>query len=215
MSIIVSGQTVIYDTIRYAKEHHEERLNVFKNESSVKGGIVFLGDSITEFGNWQELLNDLTVVNRGIAGDNTFGMLSRLDEIVKREPKKLFIKIGINDISQNIPIQIIVRNMGKILERIKLSSPNTKIYLQSVLPTNENAKNSFPDAFNKNNIVNSLNKEFKTLASRFKTVYVDINKIFSDKEGKLDKKIADSDGLHLNNIGYKTWVDYLKKRKYL
>jgi len=51
------------------------------------------------------------VINRGIAGDITFGVLGRLDEVIARKPAKLFIKIGINDISKNIPDEIIVENI--------------------------------------------------------------------------------------------------------
>ncbi|HVU56438.1 MAG TPA: hypothetical protein VHD83_15340 [Puia sp.] len=43
-----------------------------------RGGTIFLGNSITEYGDWQRLLHDARVINRGIAGDNTFGILDRL-----------------------------------------------------------------------------------------------------------------------------------------
>jgi len=115
---IVVGQNIAYDTIQYAKEYYQKRLALFKSEPVVKGGIIFLGNSITEFGDWQKLLNDSTVTNRGIAGDNTFSVLTRLDEVINREPSKLFIKIGINDISQNIPVEIIVKNISTIIKSV-------------------------------------------------------------------------------------------------
>ena len=31
--------------------------------------IVFAGCSITEFGKWNELLNDMSIINRGITGE--------------------------------------------------------------------------------------------------------------------------------------------------
>ena len=82
---IVVGQNITYDTIQYAKEHHQKRLAAFRSDPIVKGKIIFLGNSITEFGDWQKLLNDTTVVNRGIAGDNTFGVLARLDDVINRD----------------------------------------------------------------------------------------------------------------------------------
>ena len=212
---LVVGQTIVYDTIRYAKEHYQKRITLFNIEKVVKGKIIFLGNSITEFGDWQKLLNDSTVINRGIAGDNTFGVLARLDDVIKREPVKLFIKIGINDISQNIPVEIIVNNISTIIKSVKTKSPATKIYIHSILPTNDQVKNEYPDAYNKNGIVKEVNLQLKQLAKKYKIIYIDINKIFSDQEGKLDNKYADTDGLHLNDFAYKTWIEFLKRHRYL
>lgn len=214
-TIIVNGQKTVYDTIQYAKEHYQKRWTLFKSEPIVKGKIILLGNSITEFGDWQKLLNDSTVINRGVAGDNTFGVLARLDDVINREPGKLFIKIGINDISQNIPVEIIVKNIVTIIKRVKVKSPMTKIYLHSVLPTNDNVKNEYPDAYNKNDKVNLVNKILKKKAKKYSIIYIDINKIFRDRYGKLDIKYADSDGLHLNDFAYKTWIELLKSTKFL
>ena len=212
---VVVGQNIVYDTIQYAKEYHQKRLTLFKSEPIVKGKIIFLGNSITQFGHWQKLLNDSTVINRGIAGDNTFGVLARLEDVINREPGKLFIKIGINDISQNIPVEIIIKNISTIITNVKAKSPVTKIYIHSILPTNDNVKNEYPDAYNKNDIVNLVNRQLKKQAKKYNVIYIDINKIFRDKYGKLDIKYADSDGLHLNDFAYKTWIELLKNNKYL
>ena len=215
VTTIVVGQNIAYDTIQYAKEYHQKRLTLFKSEPIVKEKIIFLGNSITEFGDWQKFLNDSTVINRGIAGDNTFGVLARLEDVINREPSKLFIKIGINDISQNIPAEIIVKNISTIIRNVKVKSPMTKIYIHSILPTNDNVKSEYPDAYNKNDIVNMVNTQLKTLSKKYNITYIDINKIFRDKYGKLDIKYADSDGLHLNDFAYKTWIELLKNKKYL
>jgi lysophospholipase L1-like esterase len=212
---IVVGQNMMYDTIQYAKEYHQKRLTLFKSEPIVKNKIIFLGNSITEFGDWQKLLSDSTIINRGVAGDNTFGVLARLDDVISREPSKLFIKIGINDVSQNIPTEIIVKNISTVIESVKAKSPMTKIYIHSILPTNDSAKNNYPEVYNKNEIVNLVNRQLKKQAKKYSVSYVDIHKIFRDKYGKLDIKYADADGLHLNESAYKTWVELLRSKKYL
>ncbi|MGX7668216.1 GDSL-type esterase/lipase family protein [Flavobacterium pedocola] len=214
-TVTAVGQSVKFDTIQYAKKHHQNRLELFKSEPVTKGKIIFLGNSITEFGDWKKLLNNNTVVNRGIAGDNTFGILNRLDDVIKLEPGKLFIKIGINDISQNIPEEIIIKNISTIIERVKANSPKTKIYLSSILPTNDNTKNDFPAAYNKNHIVIAVNKQLFQLAKKQGIDYINLYALFKDKQGKLNAKYADADGLHLNDLGYKTWVEFLKTKKYL
>lgn len=212
---IATGQKIAYDTIRYAKEYYQKRVALFESEPISKGKIIFLGNSITEFGDWQKLLNDSTVINRGVAGDNTFGVLDRLDDIIEREPSKLFIKIGINDISQNMPVEIIVRNISTIIKNVKAKLPMTKIYIHSVLPTNDSAKNVYINAYNKNSIVNQVNVQLRKQTKKYNIIYIDINKIFRDRDGKLDTKYADADGLHLNDFAYKTWIELLKSKKYL
>jgi lysophospholipase L1-like esterase len=87
--------------------------------------------------------------------------------------------------------------------------------MHSILPTNDNVKNEYPAAYNKNNIVNSVNSQIQKLSAKYNVVYIDINKIFRDKYGKLNLKYASYDGLHLNDFGYKIWIQLLKKNKYL
>jgi len=212
---IVTGQSVAYDSIHYAHPHYLKRMALFNSEPIVKGRIVFLGNSITELGDWKKLLNDSTVINRGIAGDITFGVIARLDEVIAREPSKLFIKIGINDFSHNIPPAVIVRNIVTIMKTVKAKSPMTKIYIQSILPTNDNAKSTNPTVYGKNNIISTINKQLKEYAEKLGATYVDLNKEFSDKDGKLASKYDVSDGLHLSDFAYQEWVKFLKREKYL
>lgn len=214
-SIAATGQNMRYDTVRYAKDYYAKRIALFKSEPVKTGRTILLGNSITEFGDWAKLLNDSTVINRGIAGDNTFGVLDRLNDVIARKPNKLFIKIGINDIAQNIPVDIIVKNVMTMVERVKSQSPATQIYIHSILPTNDNVKNEYPDAFNKNDVANRVNEQVKQRATAMGFIYIDLSKALSDKEGKLDAKYAEVDGLHLNPAGYQVWVRLLKTKKYL
>ena len=90
-----------WDTIPNLPDHYREMVSQFAKEPLVTGKVLFLGNSITEFGNWKKLLKDSSVINRGISGDITFGVLNRLNEIIKHQPSKLFLMIGVNDISKN------------------------------------------------------------------------------------------------------------------
>jgi lysophospholipase L1-like esterase len=212
---IAEGQNIRYDTIRYAREYYQKRVTLFNREPVRKGRVIFLGNSITEFGDWKNLLKDSTATNRGIAADNTFGVLDRLEEVIIRRPSKLFIEIGINDISQNIPVSIIIKNIIAMAGRVKTKSPETEIYVHSVLPTNDNVKKEYPEAFNKNEQVDLVNKEIKRSAKENKFTYIGLNRLLSGKNGKLDEKYAMPDGLHLNNAGYQVWKELLTTKKYL
>jgi len=214
-SSIAEAQLVRYDTIRYARDYYQKRVALFESQPIQKGGVIILGNSIAEYGDWQKLLNDLSIINRGIAADNTFGVLDRLDDVIVRHPDKLFIEIGINDISQDIPVTIIVNNIFTIVERVKTKSPETKIYVHSILPTNDNVKDEYPAAFNKNGQSILVNLELERNAKERMFTYVDLNGVLRDKSGKLDVKYAEPDGLHLNQTGYETWVKLLKTKNIL
>jgi lysophospholipase L1-like esterase len=202
----------LYDTVPNMREHYIERLAEFRIEPVVKGKIIFLGNSITEGGQWHQLTDNDSRINRGIGGDVTFGILNRLDDIIVREPAKLFILIGINDISKDFPDAVIINNYKKIIQEIKSKTPSTKIYVQSLLPVNP-LYPKFPQHYDKSSHVLSVNKLLKDLAASEKVSFIDLYPLFLDKQNLLDAKLT-SDGLHLNAEGYKIWVNYLKDKGY-
>ncbi|MBS1597853.1 MAG: hypothetical protein JST75_06490 [Bacteroidetes bacterium] len=199
----------LFDTIPFIPEHYPQRIAIFEKESFVTGKIVFLGNSITEMGSWGKLLNDTTVVNRGIGGDITFGVLKRLDEIIRRQPSKLFLLIGINDIGKDIPDAVIADNIRKIITRFQNESPSTKIYLESILPVNPDIK-GFPQHYDKNEHVVSTNALLKIVADNAKVNFVDTYSFFCDENKKLKKEFT-LEGLHINQQGYEAWVKFLKE----
>lgn len=212
-SISTFAQKRPYDTIPNMPEHYWVRMEKFKKEPVVPGKIVFLGNSITEGGKWKQLLKDSTVINRGISGDNTFGAMARIDEIIKLKPSSLFVLIGTNDLSKKIPDEAILENIFSIISKVKAGSPKTKIFIQSILPVNETVER-FPQQFNNSNHINTINDQLARYASRMRYTYVDLYSKFIDTQGKLDVKYT-YDGLHLNAVGYQHWVEVLKELKHL
>ena len=96
----------------------------------------FLGNSITAGVDWMELLGRADVRNRGISGDISFGVLERLHEVTEGKPARVFILIGINDISRNIPDSVIIDNYRRMIRIIRQASPATKIFFQTLMPVN-------------------------------------------------------------------------------
>jgi lysophospholipase L1-like esterase len=213
VTLEVSAQKKPYDTVPNLPEHYWVRMENFKKETGLPGKTVFVGNSITEGGNWKKLLKDSTVINRGISGDNTFGMVARASEIIKLKPAKLFILIGTNDLSKGIPDEAIIENIFNFISKIKSSSPNTKIFVQSILPVNETVE-KFPQQFNNGSHILIINDQLSRYAERMRYTYIDLYGKFLDKQGKLDPTLT-YDGLHLNASGYQRWVEVLKTLKYL
>jgi lysophospholipase L1-like esterase len=203
----------LYDTVPTMVEHYNKRLAEFRKESVEKGKIIFLGNSITEGGQWHQLTDNKSRINRGIGGDVTFGILNRLDEIISREPSKIFILIGINDISKDFPDAVIANNLKRIVQILKVKLPSTKIYLQSVFPVNP-LYPKFPQHYDKGDHVVSVNKLIKELAVAEDVTFINLYPLFIDNAGHLDKKLT-GDGLHLNGEGYKVWIEFLKASGHL
>lgn len=218
LPLLASAQTKVtnqnlFDTIPFIPEHSQQRLDVFKKEPVTTGHVIFLGNSITEMGDWKKVLNDTTVVNRGIGGDITFGVLKRLDDIVRRKPSKLFILLGINDIGKDIPDAVIADNYLKIVNTIHAQSPATQIYVQSILPLDP-THDRFPQHYDKQEHVISVNKLLKANATVGKYTFVNIHPLFLNSQNRLDSKYT-IEGLHLKPEAYVVWAAYLKKMGYL
>ncbi|MEO6632419.1 MAG: GDSL-type esterase/lipase family protein [Mucilaginibacter sp.] len=203
----------VYDTIPFIPEHTTDKLAQFQKEPVETGHIIFLGNSITEMGNWKKVLNDTTVINRGIGGDITYGILRRLKDVTDRQPTKLFILCGINDIGKDIPDAVIADNMLKIVNRVHAACPKTKIYVQSVLPLNPTMPN-FPQHYDKEEHVLAVNKLYKANAIAGNYTFINIFPLFLDKDQHLDAQYS-YEGLHLKPPAYDIWVTYLKKQGYL
>jgi lysophospholipase L1-like esterase len=213
LTTLTYAQKRTYDTVPNLPEHYWVRVEKFKKETNISGKVVFLGNSITEGGNWKKLLKDSTIINRGISGDNTFGVIARIDEIVKLKPASLFILIGTNDLSKKIPDEIVIENIFTIVSRVKAGSPKTKIFVQSILPIN-NTVEKFPQQFDNENHILTINDQLSRYAERLRYTYIDLYGKFLDDQGKL-KSSYTFDGLHLNALGYQQWVEILKSLKYL
>jgi lysophospholipase L1-like esterase len=197
----------------YDVQYYKDRVIAFSKEPVAAGRIIFLGNSITERGDWKQLTGDTTVINRGISGDNTTGVLRRLDDIILRRPSKLFILIGINDISKEIPDADIADNYRKIITQVTAGSPGTVIYFQSLLPVNNLAK-GFALRYDKQPHIVSTNLLLKQLCASMNITYVDLYPMFLNAEQKLDLKYT-TDGLHLTEAAYRKWVGFLKEQVFL
>ncbi|MCI5118308.1 MAG: hypothetical protein D3913_10180 [Candidatus Electrothrix sp. LOE1_4_5] len=66
--------------------------------------LLMLGDSLVEWGDWEALLPEIEVINRGIAGEHTEELSTRLvNEIdrvlaVRSEPEYILIMTGTNNL---------------------------------------------------------------------------------------------------------------------
>lgn len=199
---VSQAQTQKYSTF------YMQRASLFSKLPITPKDIVFIGNSITNGAEWAELFPQKHVKNRGISGDTSEGVYDRLDPIVKGKPAKIFILIGINDISRGIEVETIVQNMKRIVEKIQNESPKTKIYIQSILPVN-------PDfgmfkGHQKPQLIKESNQQYQNIAKEYKVNYINLYPHFLEEgTDRMNEKYT-NDGLHLLGEGYLLWSEIIK-----
>ncbi|MFA5849124.1 MAG: GDSL-type esterase/lipase family protein [Bacteroidales bacterium] len=201
----LSGQQAIkYSALYYHRASLFEKLPIHKSD------IVFLGNSITHYAEWAEIFNDRHVKNRGISGDLVEGVYDRLDPIIKGQPKKIFLLIGVNNLARNHCADSVLMGIEKIAEKIMKESPRTKLYIQSVFPVNSTFTNS-PRHANKGARIIELNNGIKKMCAEKGLTYIDVYPALKCKDSdELDPKYT-TDGLHLNGDAYMVWKEILEK----
>ena len=190
------------DTPAYLSLHYRLRCLRFALEPHHAGAIVFLGDSMTDNGTWKELFPHEHVINMGIGGDTTLGIINRLPQVVSLKPQKIFLMVGTNDLCYNRSIPETLSNYDYILTQLQEQLPDTELYVESVLPFNDRI---FPVHYLRtNNNILELNQGIMQLAQDHDLPYLDITSDFTNENGRLSADLT-VDGLHLNHLGYELW----------
>ncbi len=199
----IYAQDVKHSTFYY------QRATLFEILPTDTTDIIFLGNSITNGAEWHELFQNSNIKNRGISGDVCQGVYDRLEPITNGKPNKIFLMIGINDIARNTCIDTIAEGIERIIDKIKVDSPNTKIYVQSVLPLNDEL-GMFQQHTKRYLEIPLLNSAIKHIAESKCTTYIDAySSLVIPETNKLDLRYS-NDGLHLMGLGYAKWVEVIK-----
>ena len=161
--------------------------------------IVFVGNSITNMGNWHEHFADNgIVVNRGNSGACSYEALENLESIIVGKPDKMFVMIGTNDIgSATGTPETVALNALAMIERVKHESPSTKLHIVSTFPSSNGLRSAENHA--------EINRLLKDVCERTQTVFIDL---WDDMQGILDNSIS-ADRLHVTARGYYIWSNAL------
>ncbi len=170
-----------------------------------EGDVVMVGDSHIEFFDFPEYVGQ--VRNRGIRGDYSAHVAERVATIAPYKPSKLFMEIGVNDlVFLGISPDSVVSNYAKALETMRRFSPDTKVFVQSILPVSE-VHPEHPSLSHKNGVIQTANRLLQALCEKEKMVFVDLDPAFR-LHGELDPRYT-RDGIHLTEEGYRVWARIL------
>ena len=168
---------------------------------------VFLGDSLTEgLGLYGYVKTKNLVAKKGLSIEQA---QKKIGTITKKKPKYIFVMLGINDMNYSgYTLSDIESNYRTLLEKLHKKLPNTKIYLQSLLPVTSKFAKSHKRLSNERIV--KMNKRLKKMSTSYEyTSYVDIHSRYVTKKKCLSSKVS-SDGYHLKVNAYAKWVNYIK-----
>jgi len=205
----------------WQRDFYHRKISEFKKNPIGFDKIVFLGNSITQglLRHTDKLLSN-NIVNRGISGDHTNGVLARLKEVINYKPKAVFILIGVNDLFEDnrskperTP-EYIAKNILLICKEIKNGSKYTEIFIQTILPiNNEQYLSKKPNIkFLFDNYSPSINEQIdevnKIIKSDSSLNVINLHSAFLNEDLQLNQKFS-TDGVHLNELGYQNWIDII------
>jgi lysophospholipase L1-like esterase len=177
------------------------RRRLFAAMAPPTGRVVFLGDSITQYGIWEDLFPELPTTNRGIGGETTSDLLERLDAAIQ-EPLAVSLLIGTNDLHgprRGRAVPGIAARTEEIVRRIRERAPEAPLLVNSVMP-----RTSFFAPR-----IRQLNELYREIAERHGATYVDLWPALADPSGHLRPEFT-ADNLHLAPAGYLAWAQVLR-----
>ena len=141
----------------------------------------------------------VTIVNRGINGDSTDGMIARYPWSVKAEkPTHVIIWGGINDMSSGRRLEKIMDNLSRLYEF------TTELGALPIACTLTGIRGP-PRA---NDAIRTLNQRIVHHCKENSIIFADLYSATINSEGSLDQKYS-NDGVHLSNLGYDAVADII------
>ncbi len=185
------------------RNRHQDFLDRLAVDPNI--GLLFLGDSITDFwprrgeSSWLKFA-PYQPADFGVSGDRTEHLLWRMThgELDGIHPKVAVIMIGTNNAGRDAP-GTTAAGIKKVVETVREKLPQTKILLLGVFPRDDH------DAANRQKNV-AVNEIISKLADGKAVHYLDIGKAFLDANGDLPKEVM-PDKLHPNAKGYEIWYE--------
>lgn len=175
--------------------YSEVRESIFSLSQINSNDIVFVGNSLTEKFIVSEIFSS-DCKNRGIGGNKVNDITKRISSITRKHPRKIFLECGINDLFEEQP-EVVFANYKVLISKITSESPESKLYIQSVLP-----------ADTKKDEIVLLNKLLKSHCDSKAITFINLYPFF-ETDGYLRDSLT-YDKLHLNGNGYAIWADKIR-----
>jgi lysophospholipase L1-like esterase len=169
----------------------------------MKKNLVFIGDSLTEWFDWQERFPAYQVTNLGISGETVEELLDRRDHIRSRveAPNIIFLMTGINNVlSEQYDI---TKSYSEIVRNLTTWYKGAKVVVQSLLPVDM--------PWIKNDTIRTINRHLAEIAREHGAEYLDVYAAYTDASGNPKPGLLSDDGVHLAGKGYDVWAKVVEE----
>jgi lysophospholipase L1-like esterase len=190
----------------YQTRERWQELQAYRRLRASTGPVknIFFGDSITNAWPLHEFFPNYSLLNRGIGGDNIYGLYERLnDDVFPYSPDRVFMLIGINGIQEdNFRIMDHVTAVAEMIKKQGIA-----VYLGSVLPLR------YPDnwdRFQYQGKIVELNAALQAWSKSGAAGFMDYHTLLKDDTGQLAAEYARPDGTHVTFAAYQKMSDYVR-----
>ncbi|MDO4996167.1 MAG: GDSL-type esterase/lipase family protein, partial [Bacilli bacterium] len=170
---------------------------------------LFVGDIFTMDFNASERLSGYHLAVSGETDLTSTDLLDNLRKYVYNyNPSKVIIQVGITDFIRYDKEEDIKtsENIKSIIKEIKTNRPYAEIYIMSIYPINDSDNDKVEYKLVKNlynEKIEKVNSEIKDICKNNSVTYIDAHSALLDSDKKMLNIDYTSDGLHLNDEGYK------------
>lgn len=175
--------------------------NSNNNYKDIFSSTVIMGDSQTEGLLVYDFLNSTSVIAK--KGSNIIDAKSNLDTLSNLSPSNIILLYGMNDILiyQN-DINKFIKDYTILINLIKKSNPNSKIFVNSVLPVKNKVSIDKPIF----TTIPKYNLAIEKMCTDLNINFINTTNLLSD-----NPSFYEEDGMHLKPIFYNQWLNILKK----
>ena len=144
------------------------------------------------------------VINAGFGGSCFADLWALRDTLLFAfEPDVVIVYEGDNDLSDGLPQSEILHSANALFSDMAQRLPDTKIVVLAPKPSL--ARRHLAED------CRQLSAALRTVALQHEFAFVDFWDAMHSADGTLDARLFVSDGLHLNQKGYDTWVATLRR----
>lgn len=197
----VDVQTVDAEILELEKEEKQAD-EEWQNRSADEkfAGCMVIGDSITQgLYEYNVLEEEFVSAEKGVGTHDPDGeeLTGLINKVISAKPQKIFVAFGMNDIGYGGADEF-KSNYVTVIEKLEKALPGTQIYINSILPANENAVSRQP-AFAD---VPEYNQKLMEICDEKGLTYI-------DNTGLVKEEYYANDGIHVSPDYYPQWVDHM------
>jgi lysophospholipase L1-like esterase len=180
------------------------------------------GDSLTEGTDietayrWPSLLQNALgteVINTGIGGDTTAGLLGRFStDVITRKPDVVILMGGTNDFWWDLPTNTVLSNLFSMAYQAQYHGIAPLFGLPMPCDKNRAAEQPYspPEGGYEQLLtkVKSLGQKLKTVAGESDIPVLDFHHLFIDDGGQIRSDLFLDDGMHANQQGHRMMAEF-------